>query len=265
MDTLFGHVHDATKRTLEANGYRVVEVAGSGLLRGAARACGRSGGARALAAANVEALWRTGRLRRGEQRRLRRAAQGLRPPAGYRGSRPAGRKVRDVSELLAERGPRPGAPLRPGRGLRCALPSAARPAGTRGSARPARARSPDFAFGCCRVPTAAAAAPGSTPCSAPRWRARCSTARSPAVESGQAPPGPGGHRKSGLPDADRRRAPGGGLPIGVAHPVELLDLSYSTAGFYLSMRRQRSARNVAEVGLPLSFLLLTFHPVIPSP
>ena len=30
MDTLFRHVHDATRRTLEANGYRVVEIDGQG-------------------------------------------------------------------------------------------------------------------------------------------------------------------------------------------------------------------------------------------
>ena len=38
MDTLFRHVHEATRRTLEANGYRVVEVDGADLLWGAARA-----------------------------------------------------------------------------------------------------------------------------------------------------------------------------------------------------------------------------------
>ena len=41
MDGLFAHVHEATRRTLEANGYQVIEVPRPGLLRRAARACRR--------------------------------------------------------------------------------------------------------------------------------------------------------------------------------------------------------------------------------
>ena len=50
MDTVFRHVNEATKRTLEANGYPRARGAGPGVLRRAARACvgrGRRGGARA--------------------------------------------------------------------------------------------------------------------------------------------------------------------------------------------------------------------------
>ena len=56
MDALFGHVHAATRRTLEANGYRVVESAGQGCCGALHEHAGDRAGARALAAANLEAL-----------------------------------------------------------------------------------------------------------------------------------------------------------------------------------------------------------------
>ena len=60
MSTLFDHVHDATRRTLEVNGYRVIEAAsgsGAGVCCGALHEhAGDIEGARALAATNVAAL-----------------------------------------------------------------------------------------------------------------------------------------------------------------------------------------------------------------
>src|SRR6185312_583672 len=56
MDTLFGHVHNATKRTLEANGYRVIEVPGQVCCGALHEHAGDRDDARALAKANVEAL-----------------------------------------------------------------------------------------------------------------------------------------------------------------------------------------------------------------
>ena len=138
MDTLFRHVHDATAQ--HARGQRLPGGRG----RRARPAAGRctSTPATAHAARRARPPERRapsaddGRLRRGQQRRLRRAAQGLRPSARRRGRRRGlAAKVRDVSELLAARGPAAGRPSRAGRGLRRALPPAARPAGARGAAR----------------------------------------------------------------------------------------------------------------------------------
>ena len=83
MDTLFGHVHAATRRTLEANGYRVREV-DSQVCCGALH---EHAGDRAAAA-----RWRNrtsppsgvGRSHRGQQRRVWGAAQGVRTSARQR-------------------------------------------------------------------------------------------------------------------------------------------------------------------------------------
>ena len=56
MDTLFRHVHDATRRTLEANGYAVVEVAGQVCCGALHEHAGDRAGAEALARRNVAAL-----------------------------------------------------------------------------------------------------------------------------------------------------------------------------------------------------------------
>ncbi len=112
MQGLFSHVHDATIRTLRVNGFSVREVPGQ-VCCGALHAhAGLRDAARALARANVAAfepgtdpivvnsagcgaqLKAYGHLLDGEPRAERFAA-----------------RVRDVTELLAERGPAPGAPL----------------------------------------------------------------------------------------------------------------------------------------------------------
>ncbi|MGH7569957.1 MAG: (Fe-S)-binding protein [Gemmatimonadales bacterium] len=113
MDGLFSHVHAATVRTLAVNGYEVGEVPGQ-LCCGALHAhAGLLDAARALARANVAAfggdstapivvnsagcgaiLKDYGHLLDGDSAAVAFAA-----------------RVRDVTELLAERGPVPGAPL----------------------------------------------------------------------------------------------------------------------------------------------------------
>ncbi len=110
MDGLFQHVHDATRRVLAVNGYRVIEVD--------TRCCGAlhqhagdEDGARALAAANVAAL--SGQLV--DWIAVNSAGCGalLRHYVLVAGPGAAGvaTRVRDVTELLAARGPLPGAPL----------------------------------------------------------------------------------------------------------------------------------------------------------
>jgi glycolate oxidase iron-sulfur subunit len=108
MDGLFDHVHEATKRTLAANGYTVVEVAGQQCCGALHEHAGDAGNARALAQANVAAFATAadfivinsagcGALLKDYGHLL-----GTDEAESFAG------RVRDVSELLAERGPRKG-------------------------------------------------------------------------------------------------------------------------------------------------------------
>jgi glycolate oxidase iron-sulfur subunit len=111
MDTLFRHVHDATRRTLEANGYRVVDVPGQVCCGALHEHAGDRAAARELARANVSAL--SGKA---DYIVVNSAGCGalLKDYGHLLGSSEAsslGASVRDVSELLADRGPRSGAPL----------------------------------------------------------------------------------------------------------------------------------------------------------
>jgi glycolate oxidase iron-sulfur subunit len=231
MDTLFTHVHDATRRTLEANGYRVVEVPGQVCCGALHEHAGDRDGARVLAAANLEAL-----AERADFVVVNSAGCGalLKDYGHLLGTDRAASlasTVRDVSELLAERGPRVGAALNlevaydapchlqhaqrvqeaplillraiPGLRLRL-LPGSERCCGSAGiysllRPRMARAVLEDKISGM-----------------------REATPRPNVVVTGN----PGCLMQIG---AGLRAAR---LPIGVAHPVELLDLSYENAGFY---------------------------------
>ena len=111
MNTLFRRVHEATRRTLEQNGYRVVEVEGQQCCGALHEHAGDRKAARELVSRNAAAF-------RGKAEfiavnsagcgALLRDAAHLDPgPAGVE----MGARVRDVSELLAAAGPAPGAPL----------------------------------------------------------------------------------------------------------------------------------------------------------
>jgi glycolate oxidase iron-sulfur subunit len=111
MDTLFRHVHDATRRTLEANGYRVVEVEGQTCCGALHEHAGDRGHAEELAARNVAAL-----ADAADHVVVNSAGCGalLKDYGHLLGTEAAdrmGAKVRDVTELLAAAGPRPGAAL----------------------------------------------------------------------------------------------------------------------------------------------------------
>ena len=111
MDGLFAHVHDATRRTLEANGYEVREVDSQGCCGALHEHGGDRAGAAALAARNVAGL-----LDAADWIVVNSAGCGalLKDYGHLLGTDAAARfgaKVRDVSELLADRGPRPGGPL----------------------------------------------------------------------------------------------------------------------------------------------------------
>ena len=111
MDALFSHVHDATRRTLERNGYTVVEVQGQVCCGALHEHAGDRAGASALARTNVAAF-----LGQADVIAVNSAGCGalLKEYAHLLGSDEAadvGARVRDVTELLADRGPVPGAPL----------------------------------------------------------------------------------------------------------------------------------------------------------
>lgn len=111
MDTLFDHVHMATRRTLTANGYTVVDVPGQVCCGALHDHAGAHGAAVALARTNVAAFANRadlilvnsagcGAILKNYDRLLQtQAALDL-----------AGR-VKDVAELLSEAGPQSGAPL----------------------------------------------------------------------------------------------------------------------------------------------------------
>jgi glycolate oxidase iron-sulfur subunit len=111
MEGLFAHVHDATVRTLEVNGYAVHEVPGQ-VCCGALHAhAGLREAARLQARANVAAFGG------GEAAIVVNSAGCGAQMKDYghllreEPARALAARVRDVTELLAERGPRPGAPV----------------------------------------------------------------------------------------------------------------------------------------------------------
>ena len=112
MDTLFRHVHDATRRTLEANGYRVVEVDGQACCGALHEHAGDRDARRVARAPERRGAGRRGRLRRRQQRRA--AARCSRTTATCSATRSPQRlaaKVRDVTRAprrggAASRAPR---------------------------------------------------------------------------------------------------------------------------------------------------------------
>ncbi|MEE8477849.1 MAG: heterodisulfide reductase-related iron-sulfur binding cluster [Gemmatimonadales bacterium] len=111
MDTLFPHVHRASRRTLEANGYRVFDVPNQGCCGALHEHAGDSDDARLLAQRNVAAM-------PGDVDFLAIDSAGcgalMREYGRLLDTGPARRlaeSVRDITELLAETGPRQGGPL----------------------------------------------------------------------------------------------------------------------------------------------------------
>lgn len=111
MDTLFRHIHDATRRTLEANGYQVVEARGQACCGALHDHAGRRDTAGELVRRNVAAL-----SAGADYIVVNSAGCGalLKDAAHFDPSAAAAtmaERVKDVSELLAMAGPRSGAPL----------------------------------------------------------------------------------------------------------------------------------------------------------
>ena len=111
MDTLFDHVHAATRRTLEANGYRVVEIAGQVCCGALHEHAGDRRAAESLAARNVLAFGDGADYIVVNSAGCGALLKAYGHLLGGEAATAFGARVRDVSELLAERGPRPGGAL----------------------------------------------------------------------------------------------------------------------------------------------------------
>jgi len=230
MEGLFSHVHDATIRTLQVNGYAVREVPAQ-VCCGALHAhAGLRDEARWLARANLTAF--------GDDDApivVNSAGCGaMLKEYGHLADVPRDAerfvsRVRDVSELLAERGPRPGAPLDmavaydPPCHLLHAQRIAEPPERVLRAIPVLRVVSvPDAAQCCGSAGLFTLVEPGmSRAVLAPKLRS-LAEARPQVVATGN--PGCLMQLGAGLAAA--------GIPAAVRHPVELLDESYRAAGYY---------------------------------
>ena len=231
MDALFGHVHAATRRTLEANGYQVVEVANQVCCGALHEHAGDRAGARALGQANLEAL-----AGQADYVVVNSAGCGaLLKDYGHLLGTPEAKafadSVRDISELLAERGPRSGAALdvEVAYDAPCHLQHAQRvqeaPLAMLRAIPGLRVRLLPGSDRCC-------GSAGIYSVLRPQMARKVLESKIEAIEGAQprvdlvvtGNPGCIMQIGAGLRAAD--------LPTQVAHPVELLDLSYNNAGFY---------------------------------
>ena len=228
MNTLFRNVHAATRRTLARNGYRVVEVPGQECCGALHEHAGDRKAARELVSRNAAVF-------RGKADFIAVNSAGcgaLLRDAAHLDSGPAaaemGSRVRDVSELLAAAGPAPGAPLplEVAYDAPCHLEHAQ---GVRDAPLQLLGAIPDLVV---------RRLPGSDRCCGsagifsllqPGMSRAVLQDKIQAIASAQPRPAlvatgnPGCLMQIG---AGLRAA---GLPIGVAHPVELLDWSYRGA------------------------------------
>ncbi len=230
MDGLFSHVHDATIRTLQLNGYTVQEVPAQ-VCCGALHAhAGLRSEARRLATANVAAFGASDIPivvnSAGCGAMLKEYAHLV--EGGGAGTTFAAR-IRDVTELLAERGPRPGAPLDttvaydPPCHLLHAQRIAEPPERVLRAIPVLRLTSmPDAAQCCGSAGLFTLAEPEMSRAVLAPKVASLAQARPRVVATGN--PGCLMQLGAGLAAA--------GVPASVRHPVELLDESYRAAGYY---------------------------------
>jgi glycolate oxidase iron-sulfur subunit len=111
MDTLFRHVHEATRRTLEANGYQVVEVEGQTCCGALHEHAGDRQAATALALQNLAAFSGDTDYVVVNSAGCGALLKDYGHLLGGAAAEALGARVRDVSELLAAAGPRHGAAL----------------------------------------------------------------------------------------------------------------------------------------------------------
>lgn len=235
MEGLFSHVHDATIRTLQVNGYMVQEAPAQ-VCCGALHAhAGLRSEARRLAAANVAAFGASDTPivvnSAGCGAMLKEYAHFV--PGGERGAAGAGAafaaRIRDVTELLAVRGPRPGAPL----DTTVAYDPPCHLLHAQGIAEPPErvlraipvlrlTSMPDAAQCCGSAGLFTLVEPEMSRAVLAPKLASLAQARPRVVATGN--PGCLMQLGAGLAAA--------GVPASVRHPVELLDESYRAAGYY---------------------------------
>jgi glycolate oxidase iron-sulfur subunit len=230
MEGLFSHVHDATIRTLQVNGYAVREVPAQ-VCCGALHAhAGLRDEARRLARTNVAAFGDddTPIVVNSAGCGAMLKEYGHLVDASGEGERFVAR-VRDVSELLAERGPRPGAPLDvtvaydPPCHLLHAQRIAEPPQRMLAAIPVLRVVSPPDAAQCCgSAGLFTLVEPAMSRAVLAPKLASLAEARPQVVATGN--PGCLMQLGAGLAAA--------GIPAAVRHPVELLDESYKAAGYY---------------------------------
>ena len=227
MEGLFSHVHDATIRTLQVNGYAVREVPAQ-VCCGALHAhAGLRDEARRLARTNVAAFGDDDSPivvnSAGCGAMLKEYGHLVDASAEFVA------RVRDVSELLAERGPRPGAPLDvtvaydPPCHLLHAQRIAEPPERMLAAIPVLRVVSPPDAAQCCgSAGLFTLVEPAMSRAVLAPKLASLAEARPQVVATGN--PGCLMQLGAGLAAA--------GIPAAVRHPVELLDESYQAAGYY---------------------------------
>jgi glycolate oxidase iron-sulfur subunit len=237
MQGLFSHVHEATRRTLEANGYEVREAADQGCCGALHEHAGDRAGAAALAEHNVAGL-----LEAADWIVVNSAGCGaLLKDYGHLLGNSAGArlaaKVRDVSELLADRGPRRGArlPLEVAYDAPCHLQHAqrvqAQPLTVLGAIPDLNVRLLPGSDQCCGSAGIYSLLQPGLARSVLAHKLRTFRAARPALDA-VATGNPGCLMQIG---AGLRAA---GLDIPAVHPVQLLDWSYEAGGVYQELREQ---------------------------
>ncbi len=231
MDGLFGHVHQATRRTLEANGYIVIEVAGQACCGALHAHAGDRPGAERLALQNLAAF-----ADPVDYIVVNSAGCGamLKEYGHLLGTGPAtalGARVRDVTELLASAGPRRAGslPLEVAYDAPCHLQHAQRvhedPLTVLGAIPGLRVRLLPGSDQCC-------GAAGIYSTIEPAMSQAVLSAK--IAEIGRAEPRPA-LVATGNPGCLMQIGAGllaAGLPIRAVHPVELLDQAYAAGGLY---------------------------------
>jgi len=231
MDTLFRHVHEAARRTLEANGYTVVEAEGQACCGALHEHAGDDVGARALARRNVHAL-----LGAADFVAVDSAGCGalLKEYGHLLGGADAGAlaaKVRDITELLADTGPRRGGPLPldVAYDAPCHLQHAQRvhaaPLAVLRAIEGARVRELPGADRCC-------GSAGIYSLLEPGLSQAVLSAKLDAIRGADPVPQV---VATGNPGCLMQIGAGmlaAGLPVRIAHPVELLDEAYRASGYY---------------------------------
>lgn len=228
--SLFDHVHDATRRTLSVNGYRVIEPDGQGCCGAPHAHAGDSETAKTLMHRNIAALGGADWIvvnAAGCGAMLKDAGHLL----GTSEGQAFGHRVRDVTELLAEAGPIPGAsvPLAVGYDPPCHLQHAQ---GVHREVLSVLGAIPDLSVRMLPGADRCCGSAGVFNLEHPELAGAVLEGKLDTIRSADPPVD---MMVSGNPGCLMQIGAGiraHNLPISLAHPVELLDRSYAAAGFY---------------------------------